>query len=106
MGCSGCGGGTASPMYVSAGRLIDSSNPCEVVTVETLNLYKWAVDCLVASGQYARSGCSEAETLSAKNILGDWILEKEANYQSCRYMEYHPIVQDLVKRIMLSGVCQ
>lgn len=106
MACKGCNGLAPVVEYHTNGMVIDRTNPCEAVTVDTLEIYKWSVDCLITSGLYDRATSNEAEAKAGREILINWIADKQQDYKSCTYQHYLPVMQDLVKRIMASGLCR
>lgn len=79
--------------------------PCEQVTVEILNLYQSLVECVITKGEYAATKTNNTECAKAVAILQEW-KEAISNNQGCSYYHYFPVMQDLIKRIILSSICR
>lgn len=100
-----CGNNISIAGITRQAPVVDQGNPCSRVTIDTLELYKERIECIVKSGRYGEVPTSVEETTNAVNILSQWIEVKVHDPLSCEYMQYLSVMQDLVKRIILSAVC-
>lgn len=83
-----------------------SVGPCGSVTADILATYIQVIKCVLDKSAYAQVSSNETECLAVYDTLNAWKELKEQDPLDCTYLHYMPIVQDLVKRIILSGVCK
>lgn len=79
--------------------------PCSQITTDTLMLYRMMVQCVQSKESYAPIGSNLKECSAAATVLENWMAAKAAGDDGCVYYQHMPVLQELIKRIILSGIC-
>jgi hypothetical protein len=96
----GCANDTAP---VSFGTY-SQDGPCGQINTDTLTLYRDTVQGVITTGGYKAVQSNARECQEAVKMLQDWMAVKKESGDECGYFRYAPVLQDLVKRILLSAV--
>jgi hypothetical protein len=84
---------------------VAENTPCDMITVDLLNMYKNPIDCYVQYKLWANIGSSEAELLAAQSALNTLIAQKEADENNCEGIAALVMIRVIVDKIIKKGAC-
>lgn len=106
MGC--CNGGNIVEMTYdgSSKTLVQRSiSMCEQLPVDVLEIWKRKIDCVIDTNQIASITGNPVEVTNAQTVINEWIAAKHEDPATCAYYEYLPLMQDIVNKCIIKGIC-
>ena len=96
-----CGNGEISQFVKGS-----PGNPCAQVTTSALDLYRLTIQCVIDGNKYEGAGITAEDAALTVTQISQWISLKQQDPDNCTYIDFLPVFQKMVGRIINSGVCQ
>lgn len=103
-----CGDSTMTGDVMYEGNTVIARNvsTCSGITVDLLEMWKRKLDCLIQSGQFEDAETTQEIANNTQLILNNYIQAKLLDPTTCEYFEYVPLLQSLIARIVIAGICK
>lgn len=100
-----CGCGQIPQIDLTRPNLVYNHNLCSDITVDLLMQYQRPIQCYITNNLGSQTGISDMELQNANTVLSNYIIAKAADPNTCEFKEQLPIIQALVTKIIIKGMC-